>query len=93
MSEREKEEIPMEVVYDALRAAAIVSFFEEEFGKMPHPLRIFKFRRWVYNFEIFLKGVAFGEMLTKKMKLQAVQKAEKRKFIEVMEEDEERTSH
>jgi len=32
-------------------------------------------------------------MLTKKMKLQAVQKPEKRKFIEVMEEDEERTSH
>ena len=43
---KEKEEIPIEVVYDALRAAAIVSFFEEEFGKMPHPLRIFKFRRW-----------------------------------------------
>ena len=42
MSEREKEEIPLEVVYDALRAAAIVSFFKEEFGKMPHPLRIFK---------------------------------------------------
>jgi len=43
--------------------------------------------------EIFLKGVAFGEMLTKKMKLQAVQKAEKRKTIEVMGEDGERTSH
>ena len=83
----EKEEIPIEVVYDALRAAAIVSFFEEEFGKMPHPLRIFKFRRWVYNFEIFLKGVAFGEMLTKEMELQAVQKAEKKRAIEVIEED------
>jgi len=43
---KEEEEISIEVVYDALRAAAIVSFFEEEFGKMPHPLRIFKFRRW-----------------------------------------------
>jgi len=52
MSEEEKEEIPIKVVYDALRAAAIVSFFEEEFGGMPHPLRIFKFRRWVNNFEI-----------------------------------------
>jgi len=39
--------------------------------------------------EIFLKGVAFGEILTKKMKLQTVQKPEKRKIIEVMEEENE----
>ena len=88
MSEDEKEEIPIEVAYDALRAAAIVSFFEKEFEEMPHPLRIFKFRRWVNNFEIFLKGVAFGEMLTKKLKLETLQSHEKRKTIEIMEEDE-----
>ena len=36
MSEREKEDIPMEVVYDMLKLAAI----EKVFGKMPHPLRL-----------------------------------------------------
>jgi len=89
MSEEEKEEeeeIPVEIVYDALRAAAIVSFFEKEFGKMPHPLRIFKFRRWVDNFEVFLKGVAVGEMLAEKLP-EVVQKAEKKKTIEVMEDE------
>ena len=59
----EKEEIPIEVINDALRTAAILSFFEKEFGPMPHPLRFFKFRRWLDDFETFLKGVAFGEML------------------------------
>lgn len=85
MSEEEKEEkeIPVEVVYDALRTAAILAQFEKEFGKMPHPLRIFKFRRWVDYFEVFLKGVAVGEMLAEKMP-QEVQKAEKKKTIEVM---------
>jgi len=90
MSEEEKEEeeeIPVEVVYDALRAAAILSFFEKEFGKMPHPLRIFKFRRWVDYFEVFLKGVAVGEKLAEEMP-EIVQKAEKRRTIEVVEGDE-----
>ena len=96
MSEEEKEEeeeIPVEVVYDALRAAAIVSFFEKEFGKMPHPLWIFKFRKWVDDFEVFLKGVALGEKLAEKLPevvQKVVQKAEKKRTIEVMGEDEER---
>ena len=60
---KEEEEIPIEVLYDAFRTAAILSFFEKEFGPMPHPLRFFKFRRWLDTFEVFLKGVAFGEKL------------------------------
>ena len=83
----EEEEIPVEVVYDALRAAAILSFFEKEFGKMPHPLRFFRFRRWVDFFEVFLKGVVFGEKLAEEMP-EIVQKAEKRRTIEVVEGDE-----
>ena len=84
--EEEEEEIPVEVVYDALRAAAILSFFEKEFGKMPHPLRIFKFRRWVDDFEVFLKGVAFSEKLAEKLPQEA-QKPEKKKTIEVVEDE------
>ena len=82
--EEKKEEIPIEVLYDAFRTAAILSFFEKEFGPMPHPLRILKFRRWVDDFEVFLKGVAFGEKLAEKLS-QEVQKPEKKKTIEVME--------
>ena len=83
----EEEEIPIEVVYDAFRTAAIVSFFEKEFGKIPHPLRIFKFRRWVNAFEVFLKGVALGEMLAEKLP-EVLQEAEKKRPIEVVGEDE-----
>ena len=85
--EEKKEEIPIEVLYDAFRTAAILSFFEKEFGKMPHPLRIFKFRRYVDTFEVFLKGVAVGEKLAEKLP-EVVQKAEKKRTIEVMGEDE-----
>jgi len=84
---KEEEEIQKEILYDAFRTAAILSFFEKEFGKMPHPLRIFKFRRWVDYFEVFLKGVAFGEKLAEKLP-EVVQKAEKKRTIEVMGEDE-----
>ncbi len=83
----EKEEITIEVINDALRIAAILTFFEKEFGKMPHPLRFFKFRRWLDDFEVFLKGVAFGEKLVEKLP-QEVQKVEKKRTIEVMEGDE-----
>jgi len=86
-NEEKKEEIPIEVLYDAFRTAAILSFFEKEFGPMPHPLRIFKFRRWLDTFEVFLKGVAFGEKLAEEMP-EIVQKAEKRRTIEVVEGDE-----
>jgi len=85
--EKEEEEIQKEILYDAFRTAAILSFFEKEFGKTPHPLRIFKFRRWVDDFEVFLKGVAFGEKLAEEMP-EIVQKAEKRRTIEVVEGDE-----
>ena len=84
--EEKKEEIPIEVLYDAFRTAAILSFFEKEFGPMPHPLRFFKFRRWLDTFEVFLKGVAFGEKLAEKLP-QEVQKPEKKKTIEVMEDE------
>jgi len=86
-NEEKKEEIPIEVLYDAFRTAAILSFFEKEFGPMPHPLRFFKFRRWLDTFEVFLKGVAFGEKLAEKLS-QEVQKLEKKRTIEVVGEDE-----
>jgi len=84
---KEEEEIPIEALYDAFRTAAILSFFEKEFGKTPHPLRIFKFRRWVDDFETFLKGVAVGEMLAEKLP-EVLQEAEKKRPIEVVGEDE-----
>ncbi|MCW3140618.1 MAG: hypothetical protein N2V72_00335 [Methanophagales archaeon] len=88
MSEEEKkEDIPTEVVYDVLRTAAILTFFENEFGEMPHPFRILKFRRWVDDFEVFLKGVAFGEKLAREMDSQVARKLERR-IIEEMERDE-----
>ncbi|MCW3130639.1 MAG: hypothetical protein N2V75_11165 [Methanophagales archaeon] len=74
MSEEEKEEIPIEVAYDMLRLAAI----EKEFGKMPHPLRFFKFRRWMHDSEAFLKGIEFCEKF--------MQKVENRKIIEERKE-------
>ncbi|MCD6215258.1 MAG: hypothetical protein J7J46_09890 [Candidatus Desulfofervidus sp.] len=82
--EEKKEDIPVEVVYDVLRTAAILAFFENEFGEMPHPFRIFKFKRWVDDFEVFLKGVAFGEKLAREMNSQVVRKLERR-IIEEME--------
>ena len=84
----EKGEITMEELYESLKAAAIINCFEKEFGPVPHPLRFFKFRRWVDDFEIFLKGVPFGEKLAREMNSQVVRKAEKKRIIEVMEGNE-----
>ncbi|RLC79253.1 MAG: hypothetical protein DRI61_08270 [Chloroflexi bacterium] len=84
MGEEEKKgEITIEELYEGLKVAAIINCFEKEFGKMPHPLRFFKFRRRVDYFEVFLKGVAVGEKLA-----ELVQKVEKKKTIEVVGEDE-----
>jgi len=91
--EEEREEITMEELYEGLKAVATIACFEKEFGPMLHPLRIFKFRRWIKDFEAFLKGVECGEMIIQKMTPKSVQKAEKRRTIEVMEGDEERVSN
>ena len=87
VEEEEKGEITMEELYEALKAAAIVLYFEKEFGKMPHPLRFFKSRRWMRDFKVFLEGVEFGEKLIRKMS-RSVQKPEKKRTIEVVGEDE-----
>ena len=84
MSEEEKKEITMEDIYEALKAAAIINCFEKEFGPMPHPLRFFKFRRWIRDFEAFRKGALCGEMVIQKM---SMRKNEKKKTIEVMEDE------
>jgi len=65
MLEKEKGEMTMEKLREGIRAAAIVARYEKEFGPMPHPLRIFKFRRWKREFEVFQKGVEFGEKMTR----------------------------
>jgi len=67
-------EITMEELYESLKAAAIVVCFEKVFGPVPHPLRIFKFRRWVRDFEAFQKGVECGEMLMRKRMPREVQR-------------------
>ena len=84
--EEETQEITMEDLYEGLKAAMILACFEKEFGPAPNPLRYFKFRRWVRDFEAFQKGVWCGEMVIQKM-TQAVQKAERRS-IGVMGENE-----
>jgi len=83
--EEEREEITLEELYEGLKAAAIIACFEKEFGPAPNPLRYFKFRRWMRDFEAFRKGVWCGEMIIQKMTPKSVQKAEKRRTIEVME--------
>ena len=92
MSEKEIEDIEIEKHYEAFKVAAAITYFEENFGTMPHPLKIFKFRRWFKDFEMFMKGLEFGEMLTLKM-LREVRKNMKKRTIEVTKEDEERTSY
>lgn len=66
--EKEKEEMTMEELYEGLRAAAIFAYFEKKFGPMPHPLRIFKFRRWMRDFEAFREGVECCESLQERIK-------------------------
>ncbi|RLC81050.1 MAG: hypothetical protein DRI61_04490 [Chloroflexi bacterium] len=92
MSEDEKEETRMEERYEAFKIAAAITYFEENFGTMPHPLKIFKFRRWLKDFEMFMEGLEFGGMLMLKM-LREVRKNMKKKTIEVTKEDEERASY
>lgn len=86
MSEEEKEEMRMEERYEAFKIAAAITYFEENFGTMPHPLRIFKFRRWLRDFEIFMEGLEFGGMLTLKM-LREIRKNMKKRTIEVLGEE------
>ena len=76
--EEEREEITLEELYEGLKAAATIACFEKEFGPMPHPLRILKFRRWIRDFEAFLKGVECGEMMMRKMMMRSVRKPEKK---------------
>ena len=75
MCENEEEEIPIEIVYDMLKLAAI----EKEFGKMPHPLRFFKFRRWMHDSEAFLKGIEFCEKFMQKVEKKKIAKERKEK--------------
>jgi len=75
MSENKKEEIQIEVVYDLLKLVAI----EKVFGKMPHPLRFFKFQRWVHDSEAFLKGVEFCKNFMQKVEKEKITKERKEK--------------
>jgi len=86
MSEEEKEEMRMEERYEAFKIAVAITYFEENFGRMPHPLRIFKFRRWLRDFEIFIEGLEFGGMLTLKM-LREIRENMKKRTIEVLGEE------
>ena len=89
MGEEEKKgEITIEELYEGLKAAAIINCFEKEFGSMPHPLRFFKSRRWMRDFEAFRRGVECGETIMQKMMPREVRKPEKKRTIEVMEGDE-----
>ena len=74
VEEEEKVEISMEKLYEGLKAAAIVIYFEKKFGKIPHPLRFFKFRRWMRDFEAFLEGVEFCENFMQKMMPQSLRR-------------------
>ena len=89
MSEEEKEEeeeIPVEVLYGTFRA--ILAYFEKEFEKMPHPLRVLKFRRWRRDFEMFLEGFFEGVKMSEKLAREMdSQKPEKKKTIEVVEDE------
>ncbi|RKY86307.1 hypothetical protein DRQ11_08590 [candidate division KSB1 bacterium] len=46
---------------EALRLVAMVAYFEEEFCKMPHSLRIFAWRRWWREFKAFQLGFKLGQ--------------------------------
>jgi len=65
--ESETEEITAEKLNEGLRALAMLAYFEKEFCKMPHPLRIFACRRWWREFEAFQLGVKFGQKYAQRM--------------------------
>jgi len=59
-SKKETEEIT--ILNEAIRVLAIIAYFEKEVGgEIPHPLRIFKCRRWMREFEAFQKGFELGQ--------------------------------
>ena len=62
-----KESEDITVINEAIRVLAIIEYFEKEIGKIPHPLRIFKYRKWLREFEIFQKGFKIGERYAWKM--------------------------
>ena len=66
-SKEETETITMEQLREGLRAMLVLESFEKEFGKMPHPLRIFKCRRWLHELETFKKGFEIGQKYTWKI--------------------------
>jgi len=70
-SEEEMEEIRAEKLNEAfneaLRLVALAAYFEEEFGKMPHSLRIFACRRWTREFRAFQKGFELGQKYAQRM--------------------------
>ena len=64
--EKETEEIM--AINEAIRVLAIIAYFEKEVGgKIPHPLRIFKRRRWMREFEAFQKGFELGQKYAQRM--------------------------
>ena len=87
MSEEDEKEQRMGEFYEGFKVAAAITYFEEHFGVMPHPLKIIKFRRWLRDFGLFMKGVEFGEMLALKS-LREAQGNVKKKRIEVMNKNE-----
>ena len=64
-SKTETEEI--RTINEAIKVLAIIEYFEAEVSKIPHPLRIFKYRKWLREFEIFQKGFKIGERYAWKM--------------------------
>ena len=85
--EDDEEEQRMEEFFEAIKVAAAITYFEEHFEAMPYPLKIIKFRRWLKDFGLFMKGVEFGEMLALKS-LRETQGNVKKKRIEVMNKNE-----
>ena len=65
-SKKETEEIM--TINEAIRVLAIIAYFEKEVGgEIPHPLRIFKRRRWMREFEAFQKGFELGQKYAQRM--------------------------
>ena len=66
-NEEEMEEITTEKLNEALRVIAIFEFFRMEFGEIPHPLRFFKYWRWMREFKAFQKGFELGQKYAQRM--------------------------
>ena len=64
---KKKETEEIKIINEAIRVLAIIEYFEKEISKLPHPLRIFKYRKWLREFEIFQKGFKIGEKYAWKM--------------------------